>query len=479
MSLNHGINTYKSETDFTAVKKAAVGIPFFIGAWPCHAGKGYTGKPQFASNFTEAKKLGGYSAEWQDAEGAPKWNLCQAMYSHFRLFGVSPAIFYNVFDPTKHKTSVPAASVNVSDHTAKLPIDTIDSETLVVKTTDQTASTLKKDTDYEVYYDEKNCIIELLPDSDSYAKTTLNIAYDKADPGAITASDIEEAVEKVEMCKSIVGIVPDLLCSPGWSRNPAVAAVMAAKAASINGIYKAKAVVDLDTSASGADDYSKVLAYKNSNGYTDENMIVCWPMVQSGDYMFDLSTVVCGLMASIDSDNGNCPHESPSNKSLAITGACTKAGGEIALSLSQADTVSYTDGVVTVLNNGGWVLWGNYTGCHPNNSDVSKCFVCTNRMQDFICNTFVDTFWGYIDKPLTRVLIDAIVNSFNSWLNGLTHEGKLYGGEIQYVAESNQTESLIAGKFRLDTKMASPVPAQEINMYVEYDVDYLTAALNL
>lgn len=479
MSLNHGINTYKSETDFAAVKEAAVGIPFFIGAWPCHTAKGYTGKPQLANSFTEAKELGGYSADWRDTDGAPKWNLCQAMYSHFRLFGVAPAIFYNIFDPSKHKTSVTAATMTVADHMVKLPLETIDSATLVVKTTDSSPATLKKDKDYEVYYDDKNCIVELLTDSTSYTKTELSIGYDKANPSAITASDIEAAVEAVEMCKSIVGIVPDLICAPGWSSTPSVAAVMAAKAANINGIYKAKAVVDIDTSASGADDYSEVLAYKNSKGYTDENMIVCWPLVKSGDYVFDLSTVVCGLIASVDSDNADCPYESPSNKSISITGACTKAGGEIALSLPQADVISYTAGVVTVLNNGGWVLWGNYTGCFPKSADVSRAFICTSRMQDFLCNTFVDTFWGYIDKPLTRVLIDSIVNSYNSWLNGLTHEGKLYGGEIQYIAENNPTANLIGGKFRLDTKMASPVPAQEINMYVEYDVDYLTAALNI
>lgn len=479
MSLNHGINTYKSETDFAAVKEAAVAIPFFIGAWPCHAGEGFKGKPQLVNSFTEAKKLGGYSREWRDVDGNPKWNLCQAMYSHFKLFVGSPAIVYNLFDPSKHKTAVAAETVTVSEHMAKLPTDTLNNASLVVKSIGDSAATLVKDEDYEVYYDDDNCIVELLPDSTNYSASSLSIAYDKANPGAITAEDIEEAVEYVEMCKSTIGFVPDLLCSPGWSSNPTIAAVMAAKAANINGLYKAKAVVDIDSSAAGADEYSEVLNYKNANGYTDENMIVCWPMVKSGDYMFDLSVVVCGLMARVDGDNGDCPYESPSNKNLTITGACSKNGTEISLTIPQADVISYSAGVVTVLNNGGWVLWGNYTGCWPASSDVARYFICTNRMQDFICNTFVDTFWSYLDKPLTRVMIDAIVNSFNSWLNGLTHEGKLYGGEIQYVAASNPTANLIGGKFRLDTRMASPVPAQEINMYVEYDVDYLTAALNV
>ena len=478
MSLNHGINTYKSDTEFSAVIEAAVGIPFFIGAWPCHAGKGYTGKPQLVTSFSEAKDLGGFSKAWRDANKAPKWNLCQALYSQFKLFGVGPAIVMNLFDPATHKTAVAAATMSVKDHVVTLPYEAIDDSALVVKTTDQTPTALVKGTDYDVIYGNDACYIELISTSTHYAKTSLSVAYNEANPGAITSSDVAAAVEKIEECKSLFNIVPDLICAPGWSSTPSVAVVMAAKAASINGIYRAKAVVDIDTSTSGADDYSEVLTYKNANGYTDENMIVCWPLAVVGEDVFDLSVIACGTMSRVDSENADCPYESPSNKTVPITGACVKAGTEVALTLPQADAISYSDGVVTVINNGGWVLWGNYTGCWPSNTDVAKYFICTSRMMDWICNTFVNTFWSYIDRPLTRVMIDAIVNSFNSWLSGLTHENKLYGGEIQFVAENNPTVNLIAGKFRLDTKEASPVPAQEIDMYVEYDVDMLTSALS-
>ncbi len=99
-------------------------------------------------------------------------------------------------------------------------------------------------------------------------------------------------------------------------------------------------------------------------------------------------------------------------------------------------------------------------------------------MQDWLCNSFVDTFWNYIDKPLNHVLIDTIVNSYNTWLNGLTHDGKLCGGAIQYIGANNTTADIVAGKFRLDTRMASPPPAQRIDMYVEYDVDLLMSALS-
>ena len=474
MALRHGINTYKDDTGIVAVQTAAVGIPYFIGAWPCHRGKGYTGKPQLASDFSEAEELGGYSAEWRNEDGTPKWSLCQAMYGIFKLMGMSPAIFYNVYDPAKHKKAVEASDITVSEHIAEVTADAIINDSLVVKP-GSGSDTLVKGKDYEAYYTDNALCVELLEGSASYDAAKLNIAYDVADLSAIKVEDIEAAVETVEMCRSVVGIVPDLLCAPGWSSTPTVAAVMAAKAPSINGLFRAKAVVDLDSKA--ANDYSKVLEQKNDNGYTSEDMIVCWPMAKSGDYLFDLSVIVCGLIAKVDSGNADCPYESPSNKSVSITGAVCADGTEVTLSLPQADIISVTDGVVTVLNNGGWALWGNYLGCYPKVSDVAKMFICTSRVQDWICNTFINTFWQYIDKPLTPALRDAIINAFNMWLNGLTAEGKIYGGEIQYSSELNPVTNLMNGMFRLDCKAASPVPAQQIDMHVQYSVDMLEAAL--
>ncbi len=475
--VNHGINAIKGSNGTVSVKKTAVGIPFFIGAWPCHAAGGYTGKPQYAATFPEAKEIGGYSEQWRSESGKPKWSLCQAMYAHFVLNAMSPAIFYNVFDPGKHKTGVKTLEFQVENHVIKLPYETLDNESLAI-TVNEASEPLVKGADYDSYYADGNFCIELLEDGTGYNAERVTVTFEAADTDAITAEDIELAVEAVEMCRSVTGIVPDLLCAPGWSSNPVVAAVMAAKAPNINGLFRAKAVVDLDCSAEGADEYSKVLSQKNDNGYTSEDMIVCWPMVKKGDYLFDLSAIVCGVMAKIDSNNGDCPYESPSNKDVGISGAVNGEGREINLTSPQADTVSITDGVVTVINFNGWVLWGNYTGCYPKTPEISKMYICTNRTQDWICNTFINTYWQYIDKPLTPILRDAIVNSFNSWLNGLTAEGKLYGGEIQYDAERNSAGELVNGKITLNTSAASPVPMQRVDMCVEYSVDMLEAAMN-
>ena len=473
--LNHGINTNKTATNFASVRTGTVGIPFFVGCWPVHLGKGYTGVPQIAYGFDGAKELGGYSDEWRTEDGDPKWTLCEAMYSQFKLFMAAPAIFHNIFNPEIHKKAVESSAKTVTDHIVSLSLDVIKDDSFIVIAGEDT---LVEGTDYEACYTDSNLVIELLKDGKAYDAVSINVSYNEVDLSKITETDVSSAIESVEQCKARFGIVPDLLAAPGWSQNNVVASILAAKASSINGIFMAKAVVDLDTSESAANTWDKVAEYKNENGYISDEMIVCWPLKKVGDRIFNYSTLLCGRIASTDAENGNVPFESPSNKALPISGCVNKAGEEILLTVQQADAISYSAGVVTAINYDGWVVWGNYMGCHPSVNDVAKEFICTSRMQDFICNTFVKTYWSYLDKPLTRVLIDAIVNSFNSWLAGLTHEGKLYKGEIAYVEDNNPTANLIAGHFRLDASVASPVPAQRADLFVEFDVDALTEALN-
>lgn len=55
------------------------------------------------------------------------------------------------------------------------------------------------------------------------------------------ASDVSAAVEQIELCLTMFGIVPDLIMAPGFSQDATVAAVMDAKAGSINGMFTGKA----------------------------------------------------------------------------------------------------------------------------------------------------------------------------------------------------------------------------------------------
>ena len=68
-----------------------------------------------------------------------------------------------------------------------------------------------------------------------------------------------------------------------------------------------------------------------------------------GDRAFHASVHAAGLMGKTDSDNGGCPAESPSNKSLQIDRAMLADGTTVLLDLAQANYLN-SNGIVTALN---------------------------------------------------------------------------------------------------------------------------------
>ena len=287
----------------------------------------------------------------------------------------------------------------------------------------------------------------------------------------ITAAQVAAGFESVELCLTMFGIVPDLLVAPGFSDTAAVAAAMAVKAEGINGMFKAKALVDISGSA-----YTDAISAKNSGTFTAEQ-IVCWPFGKIDTMKFHMSTLVAGRMAQKDTDNGGMPYESPSNKAVKISGICKADGTEVNISLAQANLLNAA-GIVTSINfMGGYVIWGNYTGCYPASADVKDYFIPVSRMFGWVGNSLIKTFWAKQDKPMNRRLIDSILDSANIWLNGLVGMGYLLGARVEMLEEENPLTNLMAGQIKLHVYMTPPSPAQEIDFVLEYDADYVTSAL--
>ena len=350
----HGVYVLEQATSAVTPATVETGVPMFFGASPIqNADNPATpGVPVLCTTWNEAVQKLGYSDDWAT------YPLCEAMYSHFKLFNMSPAIFCNVLDASTMKSAVAAADKNVVSKKVALTKKAIPG-TVVVKAQGGNGTAYVLGTDYDLYFSEEVLTVELLSGSTHYSESTLNIAYDEVTPASVTANAVASAVEAADLCMSTIGLVPDLLLAPGYSDQTVVAAVLAAKAAAINGMFRAKAIIDLSTAASGgADTYDEVIALKNSNNFTDENEIVCWPLVKLGDYTFHLSTQVAGVIASTDADYG-APHVSPSNKGLQCDSLVTVAGTEVILSLEQANILN-GGGVVTGLNfMGGFKVWGN------------------------------------------------------------------------------------------------------------------------
>ena len=480
MGLNLGVHVYEKATAVSTPVLADVSIPFVVGAAPAHSASdpAKANVPVLATNWDEAVAQLGFSYDWK------KYPLCEFMYSHFKLYGCQPVVFCNVLDSSRASMKDSEAgdgqtAVPVVEHQALIPFDAIAS-TIQVSADADFGTVLELDTDYSILYDEDTdtCLVELLDGGESYDATELYIKYGIVKPETVAKTDIVEGLGVIDDCMNTVGLIPDLICAPGWSHDSVVGAVMATKSEGINGLFRAKALVDVDTGESGVRKYSELLPWKNKNNVVDENQILCWPMVKLGDYKFHTSTQLAGLMAQVDTANGGVPYESPSNKNFKMDGCCLEDGTEISLTFEQTNIIAGY-GIVTALNfmSMGWTARNNYTACYPGNTDVKDQFIPVSRMFDFIGNTLIRTFWSKLDKPMTPALRDSILQTCNIWLGGLTGGGYLYGARCEMLAEENPLTSLLDGIITLHIYNAPPVPAQEIDFILEYDVSYMETAL--
>ncbi len=464
---NPGVHVYEQATAVSTPAVAQVGIPFVVGTAPVHTAENpaKANVPVLVTSWKEAVQKLGYSEDWKT------YTLCEFMYSHFQLYGCQPVIFCNVLDTAKAKSDAAAKDYTVTNHKAVLPFELTNP---VVKFGE---STLAADEDYTVFYDDGACVVELLSSGTAYNAESLNIAGTSITPDTISSTDIVEGLGVIDSCMSMAGLVPDLICTPGYSHISTVAAIMATKAAGINGLFRAKAIIDVDCSASGVKEYSELTPWKNTNNVVDENQILCWPMVKMGDHIFHMSTQLAGLMASVDAGNAGVPYESPSNKIYKMDGCCLADGTEVNLTYEQVNMIS-SYGIVTALNfmGMGWTCRNNYTACYPANTDVKDYFIPVSRMFDWVANTVIRTFWHKLDKPMTRRLVDNVLDTCNIWLNGLVGSGYLLGARAEIISDENPTTDLMAGIIRVHIYMTPPSPMQQCDFTLEYDADYVAAA---
>lgn len=480
MAYYHGVKTRQIGTSVSTPVTAGSGIAFVVGTAPVHTVNGKINVPILGNNYNEAVASLGYSDDWR------KYSICEVMYSQYKLFGVSPVVFVNVLDPAKHKKVVAAADKDLTEKKAYLPLEAIKS-TVVVKAEAGAGQPYILEKDYDLFYDGGKLVLEVLdggtiPD----AATKLNIAYSEVDPSLVTDAEIiggfnvetkvTTGFELVDKVFPMFSIVPDVILCPGWSHKAEIAAIMSSKAQNINGIFEGKALIDVDTAT--VKHYADAPAWKQANNINTKTQILCFPMCKLDEKVFHMSTQAAGLMAKVDTDNGDCPSESPSNKLLQINSTVLKDGTEVALDLQQANFLN-SNGIVTALNFvSGFVLWGNETACYPSSTDVKDYFICVSRTFAWVSNSVILTYWSKLDNKLNRRLIDSIVDGLNIWLNGLTSEEKLLGGRVEFQEQENSTTALMSGKAVFHIYMTPPSPAKELEFILEYDSNYVTAALS-
>ncbi|KYD24614.1 phage tail sheath family protein [Parageobacillus toebii] len=479
MAYRHGISISERSTSVKSPVQVLSALTVAVGTAPIHLATETVSinKPVLAMSFDEAVRKLGYSSNYSN------FTLCEVMDTHFKLYNVSPVVFINVLDPSKHKTDVTNQSISVQNKKAIINQEGVLLNTLAVKLTSG-GNNLAKDIDYTATYDDTGKVVISAVDGGaiSASTTSLVVSYSYLDPSKVTDSDIIGGYDAstgkstgLELLNSVfptLQMVPCILIAPKFSKKTAVAAVMKAKVKNINGVFKAKAYIDIDTSIANV--YTKAVEYKNTNSLVDEYASIFWGDIKLGDKIYNFSSHAAAVTAQTDEKNDGIPFVSPSNKTL-VMDTLLANGQEVSLGQDQAAYLN-ENGIITALNFiGGWRLWGNRTSVYPANTDVKDSFIPVRRMFNWVENTLVLSFWVNVDDPTNNRLIDEFIDSANVWMNGLAAVGAMLGGRVEFRQEENPVTDLLNGKVKLHLFMASPPPAEDIEWVVEFDVSYLNS----
>ena len=475
----HGVFVQEEATALTAPITGSCSIPVVVGTAPVNMVQNpeeVINTPILANSAAEAMAALGYVDDFAN------YTLCQMMYATNNIYQVSPAVYINVLDPTKHKKALTETTATVSQMQAKISTKGIIPKGLVVKAA---SATLTAGTDYTTEFDtDGSLIVNLIEGGKGASATSITVSGNVLDPSMITKTDIigaynastgkESGLEVVRQVYPKLGVVPGLIVAPGWSQIPEVGIAMSAKAANINGVFKAVALVDLDTTK--ATKYTDCKKTKEDSGFTSAFCYPTWPCVKVGDYVFAMSAVVAALIAYTDASNDDVPSLSPSNEMLGVTGTCLADGTEVTLDQDQGSTVN-TYGVATAINMNGWKLWGNYTGAFPSSEDAKDIWLAVRRMFNWHGNNFIQTYFEKVDDPMNHVLIESIIDSENIRCAAYAPD-KWAGAEMQYLASDNPITDTLAGKITFRQRIAPYAPAQEIDNILSYDTDMLKNALS-
>lgn len=477
MAINHGIKVSEAPTRLTAIQEADSALPVYIGIGaPNQVHKKGAGN-NFVTNAFDPVLVGSAEEAYEKVGRPGEGSLLQdAIDLHFTHFGTGPIVLINVLgsDSTHFdkKTSDP---VVLEDGRLNLG-PYVFAETLTA--TKSPSGPIAKDTDYLLYYDKGNLILEAVQGQLAQDEALL-LTYDHLKPLEVD----EEAIIGDAVAKTGLHAVP--LVYPRYQRvpcilnaaqalqggglaseTPSVVSALQAASRDINGVFQAVCYTDV-----GGDegDYTEIAQAKIDGAHTDSREFVSWGRVKIGDKIYPGSVVMACVTARVDNEKGGgLPYSSPSN--FVIPATQIVADDEaLELDLEQASDINDL-GVNTFIRWGGaYRTWGNRLASNQLSGDVKDRFVNVRRMLNWVANTAQISFLAQIDNAGNLATIQTILASVNQWLNGLVASGALLKGEAVFNRGENPDQQLIDGKYKIHIYLTIPTPAESVEFVLEFD----------
>ncbi|EMD4911553.1 phage virion morphogenesis protein [Escherichia coli] len=182
--------------------------------------------------------------------------------------------------------------------------------------------------------------------------------------------------------------------------------------------------------------------------------ILAWDTVTSTTATAYATARALGLRAKIDQEQGW--HKTLSNVGVnGVTGISASVFWDLQKSGTDADLLNEA-GVTTLVRRDGFRFWGNRT-C---SDDPLFLFESYTRTAQVLADTMAEAHMWAIDKPITATLIRDIIDGINAKFRELKNNGYIVDGTCWFSEESNDAETLKAGKLYIDYDY-TPVPPLE------------------
>ena len=284
--------------------------------------------------------------------------------------------------------------------------------------------------------------------------------------GTVDAGGHYTGLQALLAAKSALGVKPRILGVPGFSHIQAVAAELGSIAEKL----KAFAYVDAPgTTAEGA------VAHRNQFG--NKRLMVLWPGFKVFDVPADgyanqpASARALGLRAKLDNDIGW--HKTLSNIPVnGVSGLTADVDWDLQNPATKAGYLNANE-VTTLIQQKGYRFWGSRT-C---SADPKFAFESAVRTGDVLADTIAEAHLWAVDRPLSRNLIDDLIEGVNAKFRELKAFGYLVNATCWLDPELNTRTTLEAGRLWLDYDYTPVPPLEQLGFQARITNRYLVELL--
>jgi len=284
--------------------------------------------------------------------------------------------------------------------------------------------------------------------------------------GTVTAAGISTGMQALLTAKSKLGVQPRILGAPGWTSFQPVAAAMDAITADL----KAFAYYDL-ASADVPTALTDRAAYGNKRCMLLFPGFEIWDTATNSLVQQPASARAMGLRAKLDNDVGW--HKTLSNIPVnGVSGMTKPVSWGLQNANSQANLLNANE-ITTIIEQNGYRFWGSRTP----SADPVFAFESTVRTGDVLADSIASAHLWAMDKPMSSVLFDEIVEGINAKFRELKASGYIVDAKAWLNPDLNTATSMSAGQLWIDYDYTAVPPLEQLGFNATVTNTYMIELL--